>query len=112
MKAILLNTATKKAEEIEIKNYKDIQAQIGCRLFTLGGRLPNGDICYVDDEGLLTNPQMFVKTPAHPNPLAGNMVIVGDDGKGWDAPAKTTVQEATSFAKFLTVDEVRAMLGL
>jgi hypothetical protein len=66
--------------------------------------LPNGDVIYVDDEGLLMNDlskQGFFQYEGHPEPLAGKGLIVGSDGKGGNASAKTTLDEAVAKTKWM-----------
>ncbi len=81
MKAYFINAVTKTITEIRLtKDYRDIQKAIGCDCFTVAGTMRNGDSLYVDDEGLLKEPENFFYAPQfYPSPLAGNGVVLGCD---------------------------------
>jgi hypothetical protein len=107
MKALLLNTKSSKVEEIEVGDFKDIQKALNCRAFTSAGYLPNGDIAFCDDEGLLTDPQSFVYCPAiSPTPFAGNVLIIGTGECGESKDAETKDVEV----KFLSKLEILLMI--
>ena len=86
MKAILINALEGTVTEIEMKNsIEEMQRLIGCEVFTtVPLRLPDCDMLFVDDEGLLHNPgaKGWFKIFNYPQPLAGNGLIVGHTADG------------------------------
>jgi hypothetical protein len=66
-----------------------------CEIFTTAGYLPNGDVAYVDDMGLLTatTATHFHHVTWYGQPLAGNILVIGVDGMGDSTDAKTTLAE-------------------
>lgn len=113
MKAIRINSVDRKIEEIEIGDYRDITKQIGgrCTIFTTGGYLPNGDVVYVDDEGLINGTRdFFYRSDIYPTPLAGNAVVLGSTPYGDSRDARSTAADFAN-VKFLDIaDVVAAML--
>ena len=102
MKAIHIDATKKIVTEVEIEagNLDEIYELLGCQIFTavyIGDR----DCIYVDDEGLLTNPQYFFKVPEVPHPLAGNGLIVGTGTDG-----ETVAPFGTYDVTFLDIEEV------
>ena len=96
-KAYLINPhdAEIKAVEIPQDDHVKIQELIDCRCFCVGGYLGNGDVVFVDDEGLLTDPTHFfrVKDLNGGMPLAGKAVVLGTGQEGASADAKTSEEE-------------------
>lgn len=93
MKALLLNSKDQTVIEIEYSgDWRDINDLIGCQTFTCL-RLENGDTVYVDDEALLSNPQHFFTIENYDTPVAGNALILGDDGQGGSCDVKSTQAE-------------------
>jgi hypothetical protein len=89
--------------EIPIDDFKEIQRQLGCSCFTTGGYLANGDVIFVDDEGLLNGPTHFfrIKNVNGGQPLAGRGVVLGSDGEGGSADVKTSLEEITSLVRWV-----------
>ena len=89
--------------EVPIDDYKEIQRQLKCDCFTTGGYLENGDVIFVDDEGLLKGPTHFfrVKSVNGGQPLAGRGVVLGSDGEGGSADVKTSLEEITSRVRWV-----------
>ncbi len=52
MKSYLINTRTKSIDEIDIKDYMDINKHLESDLFQLGTYIDNWSSIYVDEEGL------------------------------------------------------------
>jgi hypothetical protein len=103
MKAIHVNAAARTVTLVEIeKVYPEANALLGCQLITTAGYDGRGNVAFTDDEGLLCNPEHFALVPTfHPHPLAGGMVIVGDDGEGDSEDVKLTVEQVRAEVKFL-----------
>lgn len=91
MRAIKIDAEHRSVEEIEFDgDYKAIQQEIGCGVFTIVRNLPEGDDLFVDDEGLLTctDDTVFFTTPWYPTPLAGSGLVLGSTPDGDSADAK------------------------
>lgn len=82
IKAIYVNATTQEIKEVVINNFKHIRELIGnyCTFFSPVMLNENNDI-FCDDAGLNKNPEHFVFFKGLPNPLAGNILIVGWNGK-------------------------------
>lgn len=82
-KAILIDTSAFEVSEVEIgqDSTSDIYAALKCELFDVV-TLPNGDGVYIDDEGLLNDPQRFFAIIGLTPILAGNGLIMGVDDEG------------------------------
>lgn len=86
---------------VEVGHYTDIVKHIGCSLFTCV-RFPDGKhIAYVDDEGLINGTELGVQftKDIYPEPLAGRILILGDDGKGGDADCELDIAEVQAKVK-------------
>lgn len=70
---------------------KELQIKLDCRLID-AVRLPNGDVIYVDDEGLFDGKEDFFCIRGAKQPLAGSGVIMGTTRGGKDAKPKTTLE--------------------
>ena len=101
-KAILIDTANKEMREILVSGYQDLLKYLKCETLAVGMRLPNGDTLYIDDEGLLINPELFFMIRGNDRPMAGNGVIIGCDGGGNDVDYKSASVEVA----FLTREEI------
>jgi hypothetical protein len=72
----------------------DFYREIGCSTIEavhLRGIAP-GDLLYVDEEGLLTPGKNFFVFDGYPQPIAGNGIIIGHDGKGDTISATTPLE--------------------
>jgi hypothetical protein len=99
-KAILINPSALTVTEATVTDdYKDILNMIGCRCFTCV-RIDAYNVAYCDDEGLINGTAHGTKFKAdvYPDAIAGNILILGDDGMGGSTDAT------------LSTDEVRKMM--
>ena len=89
--------------EVPIDDCKEIQRQLGCDTITAGGYLENGDVVFVDDEGLLKAPTHFfrIKGINGDKPLAGRGVVLGSDGEGGSADTKTSSEDMLSRVRWV-----------
>jgi hypothetical protein len=108
MKAIFIDAKNRKVELVErdFENYKLISEQIGCDTFTYATSFNNGDVLYVDDEGLFDRElnSFFTYEGAH-QPFAGNGLILGTGFEGDSTDAVTTLMEVASKVEFMTRSE-------
>jgi hypothetical protein len=87
---------------VPIDDHVEIQRQLGCDVFTTGGYLENGDVVFVDDEGLLKGPTHFFRIKGlNDQPLAGRGVVLGSDGHGGSADVKTSADEILSRVRWV-----------
>lgn len=83
-KAILIDPSILSVSEITVPyDYVSIQDLIGCRCFTCV-RIDEKNVAYVDDEGLINGTEHGIKfnEEVYPEPIAGKVVILGDDVQG------------------------------
>jgi len=94
-KAILIKPFELSVINIEIgEDYTEIQNTIGCRCFTMI-TIDEKNVAYLDDEGLINGTEFGTKfnNDIYPETLAGNILIIGDDGKG--GSCDTTLTKAS-----------------
>jgi len=106
MRAILINPFEKKISEVEIQNtLEDLQVAVGDGekvLITVACELPNGDVIYVDDEGLFKpNNAYFTVDGAH-QPFAGIGLVVGSTKTGNSTNARSSIAQITSMVSMLS----------
>lgn len=77
-KAYWINSETRQISEITITDLADLQKHVGGYI-EVAYEWPNGDVLYVDEEGMLKQPASgFVLLPERADQvLAGNGVMVG-----------------------------------
>lgn len=112
MKAILINAEGRTVTAIELgKDYKEINTHLGSRCFTVATYLDNGDAVFADDEGLMGNPKHFCEIGAYPEPIAGNLLIVGSTPDGGSTNCKSTVEELDKDTIFMDIATVLSRIG-
>lgn len=111
MKLILIDPSTKSVSEVEYDGaYKTLAALLGCSLLDsvrLNG--VDGDRLFVDDEGLLTNPNPFgyFRIAGYPGMLAGKALAVGIDDEGDTVPPRMlTVENLRENVTFIDADSM------
>ena len=101
MKCYHVNSETRTIAVREFVGLKDMQELVGGYI-EVAYVYPNGDTLYVDEEGLLKQPQFWFKLKQRRDqPFAGNAVLVGKeypDDKYTDA--QSHYPPNTSFAVF------------
>jgi hypothetical protein len=111
MKAILINPKLKTITEVDYKGtLESIYDFTGCDCVD-GVRLANGDILYVDDEGLY-KPELNFFILSNPfQPLAGNGLVVGlsDDGEGRDIGCKSKLDDIINQVTFISIYEAQRL---
>lgn len=79
MRAYLIDPAARSVTPVTRNgDWRQINELIGCDTFT-SVCLENGDVVYVDDEGLLKEPTDFFLIEGCTPPLAGKGLLVGTD---------------------------------
>lgn len=113
MRAIIIN-----AEE-RIVSETEIEGSLGSLQEIVGGLIDpvypglegTGHHCYVNDEGLLNNPQHFFMLRDGHQPLAGNGVILSTTGDGDEAPATLPLHWVKERVTFMDLQAVREWVG-
>lgn len=95
--AILIDSTKQIIDEIEIEDNK-ISEVIGCEYITIGARLENGDILYVDDMGLLkgTTDGFCWKHTL----IVGNGVVLGCKNNGDTQDVVSRIGQIEDIVKF------------
>lgn len=76
--AVFINAAECSVTNVEIEpGLNEYYKLIGCDIVAIGMHFPNGDILFVDDNGLLKDPRNFFKLSPHGTTFAGNGLIIG-----------------------------------
>lgn len=105
MRAIVIDPFDQSVTEVVISgnNLKEIYTILDVTCID-AARLENGDVIYVDDEGLLKSPSHFFHLPGITNePLAGRGLLVGSTPDGSDGPPRYALDEIASATKFYTL---------
>lgn len=103
MKAYLINSELKTVTPVDYSgDYKTIYTLIGCELFDIVYAEAGGHTLsiFVDDEGLLNNPQNFFMLEGWAHPLAGNALVLGDvdeEGETLAAPDDLDLSPKVTF---------------
>ncbi|MGD9564492.1 MAG: hypothetical protein AB7Q37_18850 [Pyrinomonadaceae bacterium] len=101
IKAVLIDVHEKKVSEVEIEptlsNYYKL---LRCDCITIGDRFSNGDVLFVDDNGLLSGPTKFFQFTMNGYQFAGNGLIVGN---GVDEAGEESETDAKTKAEYLGV---------
>lgn len=99
MKGILIDAKNREIKEIEYSDFDDLKKIMGIQWAQGLSVLPKKHTLYIDEEGLLNNPEHFFIIDGYPQPLAGNGAI---------PKCKFTVDEVGLMVRFLTLDQVQA----
>lgn len=93
---LLIDPYTQTVNPIDIvrEDIHAIQDAIGCDCFCVGGYLANGDVVYVDDEGLIngTTHGFRIASINGGQPLMGRGLVVGTAEEGASASAESTAE--------------------
>ena len=106
MKAILIDARTGRISDVNYDGSLDQMYKLLDVKLVTTVRMRNGDILFVDDEGLINGTPVFFRVPDYPEWLAGNGLIVGDDGFGESCDCKSEsllVAMETRFGRIPTV---------
>lgn len=73
-------------------NYREIYKHIGADCFDAARFNDKGDAAFIDDNGLLNNPQWFFQIEGYPQPLAGKGLVLGCDQEGESVAPSVTLE--------------------
>lgn len=108
MKAIKLTADSRTVTEVDIPNTIEALWEHVGGYIELALRFPNGDVLYVDEEGLIKGgPKTFQVWEDEQRIFAGNGVIVGSDDEGERQPCKSTVSEIAKKGYFTDIAGAR-----
>lgn len=109
MKAILINAKKQTVTEITLgDDITEMQKVIECRSFTSAGYTESGDAVYCDDEGLYNPNPYFVQMAHYPQPIAGNVLILGVNGAGESQDAVSDLESIKNDVIFMSQADVLA----
>lgn len=113
MRAILIDVVNRFLKEIQVgSSLEDYYKIINCGSIEVAIRLPNEDVCYVDEEGLLKKANFFFFIKGGIHVFAGNGIIVGTGREGESIDAKSSMEEIKQRVSFLTRTELESLFGL
>jgi hypothetical protein len=106
MRVIKINAQDRTIVEAdEEATLEQIQGYVGGWIEN-GGVFENGDIIYVDEEGLLKQPEHFFTLEGFPHVIrAGNSYVVGTNSEGKSIDAQSSLQWFKDTVVFLTRQE-------
>jgi hypothetical protein len=109
VRAIIINAEERTVSDPEIKgDLKSLQNNVGGLITPVyAGLEGTGHHAYVNDEGLLCNPQHFFMLKDGHQPLAGNGVILGTTDDGNEAPATLPLDWVKERVTFMDLQAVR-----
>lgn len=107
MKAFVIDAEKREVREAVYNgDFHEIYKLGGFNLFT-AVEIEDGDAIFVDDDGLLHDPQHFFVYRGFDQPLAGNGVVLGTDHDGESTDAKVTLDALKERVVFVTLDEAK-----
>ena len=103
MKAFLIDPEKRTITEVDYDgHHKSIYKLIGADLFDTV-RLSGSDVIFVDDEGLMKNPQHFFKLDGLTSPLAGKGLVLGTNNRGESiSPKLVLLEDLQRWVTFIT----------
>ena len=109
MKALLINSELKTVTPVDYNGgYTTIYKHIGCDLFdVVYAKVGKHRVSiFVDDEGLLKNPQHFFMLPGMDQPIAGNGLVLGEADEQGETMALPEAVDSIPGISFLDIHDV------
>jgi Domain of unknown function (DUF3846) len=108
MRAIIVNSKDRTITETEIDgSLKSLQNIVGGLIEPVYQGLDEPHHCYVNEEGLLNDPQYFFMFTDGHQPLAGNGVILSSTGDGDEAPCTLPIDWVNGRVTFMDLEAAR-----
>jgi hypothetical protein len=105
MRAIIVNSKDRTITETDIDGSLKTLQQIVCGLIEpVSQGLDDNHYCYVNEEGLLDNPQHFFMFKNGHQPLAGNGVILSSTDDGGEAPCTLSLDWVKERVTFMNLE--------
>jgi hypothetical protein len=109
--AYLIDPQARTVTQVEYTgDYRNIYEHIGADCFDVARVYQNGDGIFVDDEGLLKDPEHFFVHRNYASPLAGKGLLLGCNEEGESVAPATDFETFKNDIAFVSRDEVLAML--
>jgi len=106
MKAFLIEVSSNSITQIDLgEHWEEINKHIGSEIFSCPYTTKEDDVLYCDDEGLLKPIKGFFLLDGYAQPIAGNGLIVGDDGEGNSTDAHISLIELSKRVKFMDMND-------
>ncbi len=109
MKGILINAYTRKITAVDIEEgdneLQSIYNHLECQYIETGMYLENGDIVFVDEEGMMKECNHFFYMLGAQQPFAGNGLILGMSLSGDSRDCDIDIDEVKSRVKFLSLNQ-------
>lgn len=100
MKAFWIRPGAMSIEMVECNGLADMQRMVGGYI-EVAHRFPNGDIVFVDEEGLLKEPSLWFEIAGAHQTFAGNGLVTGpEDAEGKLTEPRSTRDELTQVVTF------------
>jgi hypothetical protein len=102
MKAIIISVENRLMFKVDLSDSyeerrEELEKILGYSCMTVGGYLNEHNVLYVDDNGLLKDPTMFIYAPTvYPEMLAGNGVIIGVNDEGETVDCTVSLKEVSA----------------
>jgi hypothetical protein len=108
MRALIVNAEDRTITETDIDtSLKTLQQIVGGLIEPVSQGLDDNHHCYVNEEGLLENPQHFFMFKDGHQPLAGNGVILSLADDGNEAPCALPLDWVKERVTFMDLFEAR-----
>lgn len=108
MRAIVINAKDRTITAIDIdRSLKSLQQIVGGMIEPVTQGLDEFHHCYVNEEGLLNNPQHFFMFRDGHQPLAGNGVILSSTEDGDEAPCTLLLDWVRERVTFMDLNAAR-----
>jgi hypothetical protein len=108
MRAIVINPKDRTITETDIDgSLKTLQQIVGGMIEPVSQGLDDNHHCYVNEEGLVGDPQYFFMFGDGHQPLAGNGVILAETEDGEEAPCTLALDWVKERVTFMDLDAAR-----
>jgi len=108
MRAIIVNPEDRTITETKIDgSLKTLQQIVGSMIEPVYQGLDDNHHCYVNEEGLLYDPQYFFMFKDGHQPLAGHGVILSTTDDGGEAPCTLSVDWVKERVTFMDLEAAR-----
>jgi hypothetical protein len=108
MRAVIINSKDRTITETDIDGSLQILQQIvGGLIEPVSQGLDDNHHCYVNEEGLLDNPQSFFMFRNGHQPLAGNGVILSSTDDDGEAPCTLSLDWVKERVTFMDLEAAR-----
>ena len=109
-KALLIDSAACEIRPVTYTGLEGLKELVGGYIEILPAQLPNGQVIFVDEEGLFKPQRHFFMFKGYDQPIAGNGVLVGREinDRGDTAVPSITPKALAPFIRWLTRVQVDA----